>query len=140
MASLQGKLNAFLDRSARTNFAWGDSDCVLDMADWLDTACDLNCAKTWRGTYSSEAEANAILAPLGGLEAALRAQLDALGLSVTAEPKAGDVALVQVDGMPNPLCAIKMPSGRWRMKTIGGIVLSSQPQVIVAWSLPCRPS
>jgi hypothetical protein len=42
-------------------FAWGQNDCVLWCADWVAKLTGHDPAKDWRGKYTSEAEAIAIL-------------------------------------------------------------------------------
>lgn len=137
MAGIRDKLMPFLDRAAKRPFVWGQSDCMLEVADWLDHACGLDAASRWRGTYSDEA--GAIAAMGGDIGTAMRQEAARLGLSEAAEPLPGDVALVTLPGQEKPLGAILMPSGRWRMKTLSGILLTKDVTVIVAWSLPCRP-
>jgi hypothetical protein len=139
MNEVPRKLMAFLDRSARYPFQWGRHDCMLDIADWLDYACGLRVAAAWRNVYASEAEIGAMLAPAGGFEAAMRAEATRLGLAEAREPLPGDVALVTVAGQDKPLGAILTPSGKWRMRTLKGFVVTKAVDVVVAWSLPCRP-
>lgn len=130
---IRSKLFQFLDYSARHPFEWGVHDCVLEVADWLDRARGLNVANEYRGTYSDEAGAAAIIG-LGGLASAMSAKAAALGLAETREPKPGDVAVVTAPGQDKPLAAILMPSGRWRMKTERGFVTRGV-EVIKAWSV-----
>lgn len=139
MPNLRDKLMRFFDWSSGRPFEWGQSDCVMEIATWLKLACGLDVAGPWRGKYKNEAEASAILDPLGGLEAAMRAEATRVGLEETLDPQFGDVALVTVPGQDKPLGAILMPSGRWRMKTMTRIVVTRDVIVIVAWKLPCRP-
>jgi hypothetical protein len=131
---------AFLDKAAKHPFAWGDHDCMLEVADWLDAACGMDIASAWRGLYDDEDSLTATLDALGGFETAMRAAAAQHGLAEVAEPQFGDVGIVQPPGQPKPLGAILMPSGRWRMKTLTGIALRRDVTVVVAWSLPCRPS
>lgn len=140
MAGVHEKLMPFLDKAARRPFEWGVSDCMLELADWLDHACGSRLAEQWRGTYSSEAGAEAIFAPSGGLEPFIRAMAASLGLAEAVEPRFGDMALVTVPGQEKPLGAILMPSGRWRMKTATGVVLTRDVTILAAWALPCRPT
>lgn len=137
MTGVRDKLMPFLDRAAKRPFAWGQSDCMLELADWLDHACGLDSASRWRGRYSDEAGASAIMG--GDIEAAMRKEASFLGLREVTEPLPGDVALVTLAGQEKPLGAILMPSGRWRMKTLAGIALTKDVNIVVAWSLPCRP-
>lgn len=138
MPGIREKLTLFLDKAARRPFEWGVSDCVLEVADWLDQSCSLDVASEWRGRYSDEASARALM-PRGDLEAAMRLEMGFIGLKETVQPQFGDVALVTLVGQDKPLAAILMPSGRWRMKTLTGIALTRDVTVVVAWSLPCRP-
>jgi hypothetical protein len=137
MPGIRERLTLFLDRAARRGFEWGVSDCVLEVADWLDLACGWDVAAEWRGRYSDEASAHALMPD--GLEAAMRAEMARLGLADAHEPRFGDVAVVTLAGQPKPLAAILMPSGRWRMKTLSGIAVTRDVSVLAAWSLPCRP-
>jgi hypothetical protein len=134
MSDLRTKLFQFLDQSARRPFEWGVADCVLEVADWLDRARGLAIANEYRGTYSDEAGAAAIIGP-GGLEAAMSPKMVEIGLAETHEPQFGDVAVVSAPGQDKPLAAILMPSGRWRMKTERGIALSRAVTVMKAWSV-----
>jgi hypothetical protein len=134
MPDLRTSLFQFLDQSARRRFEWGVCDCVLEVADWLDRSLGLSIADEYRGTYSDEAGARAILGP-GGIEGAMSAKLAEIGLAETREPQFGDVAVVAAPGQGKPLAAILMPSGRWRMKTERGIALSRGVTVMKAWSV-----
>lgn len=46
-------------------FDWGTHDCVLWCADWIHKIRDVDLAAKWRGTYSTEEEAQAVLGSLG---------------------------------------------------------------------------
>lgn len=138
MADMREKLNAFLDRSMRWAFEYGQHDCMLEVADWLDYACKTHIAADWRGRYSSEAELDALMPD--GLVSAMRAGAARYGLSEAATPQTGDVGILSLPGQERPLGAILMPSGRWRFKTRGGILVTRGATLIVAWGLPCRQS
>lgn len=128
-------LMKFLDRSTAKEFIWGENDCSLDLADWLGMN-GFDVAKDWRGTYSSELECQALLDARGGLLSVITAEASRLGLQATARPQQGDIAVITING--RSMCAIMMPSGRWRMRTLDGFVVSKAGEVIAAWSVPCR--
>lgn len=88
MASIREKLNLFLDKAAGWGFEYGQHDCMLEVADWLDFACGLDAASAWRGTYSSQEELDALMPD--GLEAAMRAEAARIGLQEAATPQFGD--------------------------------------------------
>lgn len=138
-------LMAFFDRSASHAFEWGQHDCMLDIADWLDFANKKSgapsaVAEEWRGLYASEQECDDLMDSLGGFETAMRDEADRIGLPETAEPLPGDIGLLTVSGQPKMLGGIMTPANRWRMRTQAGFLVTASVTVEVAWSLPCRPS
>lgn len=138
MPGVREKFSAFLDRSAARTFEWGQADCLLEVADWLDLACGYDLANQWRGTYSTEEQANALIG--GDIVAFMSAQAATLGIAEAAQPQFGDVGAVTVVGQDKPLAAILLASGRWRMRTAAGIVTARDVTVLKAWSLACRPA
>lgn len=134
MAVLRLKLNQWLDKANGKPFEWGQSDCVLEVLDWIDFVCKTSLAQELRGTYATEQQAYELMPD--GLEAAMRAKAIAEGIETTIQPVPGDVALVALAGQDKPMAAILMPSERWRMKTEHGIALTKAVTVIVAWRLP----
>lgn len=85
---LAGHIAAARDRE----FAWGEHDCVLWCADWVRTLTGTDPASRWRGTYSTEAEAQTVLRALG---LSAWADLGDVYLPETPVPQArrGDVLL-----------------------------------------------
>lgn len=62
-------LAEFIEGRMFKPFAWGVNDCAMFCADWIHTATGVDPAAEFRGTYSSEAEADAVLARfLGSIE------------------------------------------------------------------------
>ena len=55
-------LNEFLARARQREFIWGVHDCCLFAADWVLEQTGVDPAAQFRGTYSSEAEAQALIA------------------------------------------------------------------------------
>lgn len=77
-------------------FAWGSNDCALFAADVVLALTGVDPAGDLRGAYSTEAEAEAIIAQYGSLEALAVALAAAAGLPECppAFAQRGDVALV----------------------------------------------
>jgi hypothetical protein len=46
-------------------FEWGQNDCALWSADWVNLATGVNFASQWRGLYTTEDELAALLAERG---------------------------------------------------------------------------
>lgn len=117
--------------SARTStFAWGTLDCCLWAADVVHAITGIDPAATWRGTYSTEAEALALLDSLGGLAAV------ATLAGPEIEPDAaalGDVGLLVGDwGQALGVCAGR--DGWWAI-TSTGLVLHPHRTATRAWGV-----
>jgi len=72
-------VEAFLDGATRRRWQWGVLDCSLFCADAAMVVSGRDPGKGIRGTYSTEAEAMAIVAAAGGMEAFIGARLEAIG-------------------------------------------------------------
>jgi len=96
------RLAAFLEERLGLPFAWGERDCVLTAADAVLAITGRDPVPDLRGTYATEAEAEALLQQHGGLEAAAVAAMAAFGAPEcpTAYAQRGDVALVIQGNMP----------------------------------------
>jgi hypothetical protein len=62
-------LHEFVISRARTPFEWGKQDCCMFVADCVQALTGVDPAAAYRGTYTNEQEACAILDRLGGVEA-----------------------------------------------------------------------
>lgn len=94
-------LAELVEQRAETAFRWGEHDCALLAADAVLAMTGTDPAGALRGAYSTEAEADALIAQYGGLEA-LAATLAAevgLGDCAPAFAQRGDVALVTQGNM-----------------------------------------
>jgi hypothetical protein len=60
-------------------FAWGSNDCCLFAAGCAQAITGVDAAATLRGTYSTEAEAEAIIAAAGGFEKLVTAHASSVG-------------------------------------------------------------
>jgi hypothetical protein len=124
-------LAEYLQAGASEPFKWGRTDCVRFACDWVKRQRGVDPAEAFRGSYFSEADADAHLAAGGGLEALARRRMAAVGVPETANPQPRDVGIVK---MPTGnVAAIKTPIG-WAVKSNKGIVVKDMP-VLVAWSL-----
>ena len=124
----QLRLAALVDQRLATPFAWGSHDCCLFAADAVIACTGADLAADLRGSYCSEAEAQAVLASHGGLIALAAARL---GRSVRAElAQPGDIGLVSIEGRPTlalcggPVFLAPGPSG---------LVPLAPDQVLRAW-------
>jgi hypothetical protein len=95
------RMNAFIEMRRKTPFAWGSADCFTFAADAVNALHGVDLMEDFRGKYSTEAEAEALLAAHGGLEAAAAERLKAAGFQECAPNFAHrhDVALVHPGNM-----------------------------------------
>lgn len=73
---------------------WGQSDCSLDVADWVTLNGHSDPAADWRGIYDSEASCRALLERRGGLLAHVADCAAGVGLSRLHEPELGCIAVI----------------------------------------------
>lgn len=62
------KLLALIDAHQHTPHAWGEHDCVMFAGKAVEVITGVDFVAQFRGTYSTEAEAEAILDREGGIE------------------------------------------------------------------------
>lgn len=88
----------FLEARRDQPFAWGAQDCMSLAADAVLHMTGLDLLAPHRGAYQTEAEADAIVAAAGGMEALLADLAGRLGLPDRPVRRAqrGDLVLVRV--------------------------------------------
>lgn len=127
------QLSSYLERQARTPFAWGRNDCCTFCADWLAIVWRVDPMAELRALYSDEASALELVR-FWGLRRRWNHALKRLS-SPTRTPFAGDVALVAHDGPFGLAGAIKTAApGMWAMKHPRGLVVARlDPPPASAW-------
>lgn len=91
------RLAALVEARRHAPFQWGVHDCVLWAADAVLACTGQDPAAEWRGRYSTEAEAEAILGGAAGLYGLVRQAEAARGTTQcpNAAAQRGDTALVE---------------------------------------------
>jgi len=126
-------LAAYLRDCARTPFARGSSDCTFMVADWVWLVRGVDPVPDWRDSYSTAAEADAILARTGGLFRLVGTLARRAGLSRTSAPSDGAVGVVVVGEVPR--CAIRTSRG-WALRSPTGLIVTRHPlRVLAAWAV-----
>lgn len=85
-------LGSYLAQAARRKHQLGIWDCCIFPADWVVANGWGDPMADWRGTYTSEAAADAH----GGLDELFLAGCERIGLPLVATPLSGDVGLIEV--------------------------------------------
>lgn len=122
-------------------FIWGETDCMLVLADWIGRVRGADPAAHIRGTYDSrgscQRETGFLRDPVGAVDRCL----DTIGgLARVKEPQCGDIAVIVIrdaDGRVSPCGAVwlgtswgcKAPTGATTLKPIAVL------QVLAIWSV-----
>ena len=105
-------LAAYLAEARARPWAWGRDDCTTFAADWVRLVTGRDVMADWRGLYSTETEAAAIIRHGGGL-----ARLWARALTEsTILPLVGVVRLGGVE-----TSALALGGGFWAVRTPRGV-------------------
>lgn len=88
-------LSAFLSDLARRRWQWGETDCLLVLADWIKAARGFDPAARFRGHYSDRDGAERYLMVNGGLLSLVTETLHDAGMTATSAPRPGDIAVVR---------------------------------------------
>ena len=96
------RLVAFVESRETTPYAWGSNDCATFLADAVIEVRGTDLLEGLRGSWSNQAEAQAVLDAQGGLIAFLDSKLPRRHVNYTQR---GDVCLIR-DSVGNPSLAI----------------------------------
>ncbi|MGB6079085.1 MAG: hypothetical protein WBF99_06450 [Xanthobacteraceae bacterium] len=133
-------LSEYLAALARKRFVYGETDCLMILADWVFIRRGIDPAAHWRGTYHDEAGCRAALIAGRGIVHCIEAGLAPLGIQRTSDPKHGDVGLVRTfirrgdRAVLRKVGALCVSPNRWALMTDRGLVIS-EFQPVVAWSI-----
>lgn len=125
-------LPEFAERMRRTPFAWGAFDCILNLADWSVAIGAGDPAAAYRGRYRTAAGAERIARRAGGLAALVAREFEPLGWTPVADPRAGDIGVVQASAEAGGLCL----GDRWAVLDPHGILVAPLSP-IAAWRWSC---
>lgn len=117
---------AFVAISTPRPWRWGVVDCSMWMADWCAYRWGIDPAAPFRQRYSSEAEAEALIAEAGSLIALIRPQMGFL--TEKQEAAIDDVGVIEVMGRQT--AAIRVDDA-WAFRTPRGIGFLDVPALIV---------
>lgn len=123
-------LDATLATWRRTAHIYGSSDCLLSPADYARDLSGVDVGGPWRGTYSTEAEALAIVREAGGAAPLLGGALLRAGFIPVETPGEGDIVVVVAGGVEfgglctGPRVALRLARGvteiRMQQTTVAG--------------------
>lgn len=128
-------LGAYLHAVAQQPWDWGTGDCCTFAADWCVALGYPDPMAAIRGTYSTEAEALALLKRHGLLRLVDRGARG-IGVKRTDDPRTGDVGLIRRlgPGGMDAVCAIRSED-RWVSRLERGLYVDEAGELVRAWGL-----
>lgn len=130
----------YLDELSATPWTWGECDCTMAVATWIERIRGTDPLKHYRGIYHTAEEARETVKFVGGFLPAIGRYFDNAGLERTQAFEDGDVAAVNVARherfvLPVVGCILAIRFGDlWVAKAHRGIV-ARDFQVIHGWRL-----
>jgi hypothetical protein len=122
-----------LKRATAEPWAWGSSDCSTFPADWVLSQTGIDPMAHWRGAYSTEGEAEKLIADAGGLASLFADAIDPIWpRSYDAiEGAVGVVSFPSEQGPEIDLGAIHTGK-RWAIRSPRGLAMISAPLAVRA--------
>ncbi len=133
------KLRNWLELPHR--FCWGGQggdDCLMFCASWIEFVTGEDPVADFRGTYSTEDEAHALVVSHGGMLALVDKMAQRAGFQRTDDPRDGDIGIILapagMTGTIKEIGAIKF-GPLWAALGPGGVRAKKLP-FIAAWAIP----
>lgn len=123
---------AALEESVRARpFEWGSHDCCMWAAAAVQAVTGADLAAEWRGKYSDEATAEALMRSLGGLPGI--AALAGPELQASAHATTGDIGIV---AWPDRTLSLGVYGGQsWLCVGDSGLVHLAREAALRAWGV-----
>lgn len=137
-------LAEYLDGLTRRKWKWGETDCLMILADWVRLNHGVDPAAAYRGRYHSEDEYRALLKEGGGIVPTVNRALAQIDISRTDDPKPGDIGIIRAPTMVRRgrvhlgrLGAIYVERKQWAHIMNGSLAIASEKFVrpVAAWAV-----
>jgi hypothetical protein len=132
---------AYVDEIASKRWQWGECDCTMAVATWIERATGVDPLAQFRGTYSTPDEARAVVKRAGGFGPTIGRLFDEMGLERTLTPECGDVGIINASiglrhCMPvvGAIMAIRV-GPMWMVKALRGLSGRTDFEPVVVWRL-----
>lgn len=137
---MRDALTDFLDRWEGERTRYGQQDCALWPAAWVQEVTGVDGGAPWRGRYSTEDECLALLEREGGLLAVMSQGARLVGLQPHlghALPRRGDIGVVGVQvARGDPMVGAICLGLTWAALSERGVrYIRARP--VATWSVPC---
>lgn len=126
-------LGEHLKLAAALPWVWGTSDCSTFPADWILDQSGTDPMAHWRGAYTTEREAEELIAGAGGLAALFADAIDPIWPRSydPLEGAVGVIALAGEDGIEIDVGAIHTGK-RWAIRSPRGLAMLTAPLAVRA--------
>jgi hypothetical protein len=125
-------LGDYLAAAARRPWEWGGWDCCIFPGDWAVTWGLGDPVAEWRGSYSSHAEAEALIYDAGGLVALWDRGLASIGVARVEGVRPGDVGVIGwTDAQGDHEAGAIWSGKRWALLCPAGVgYVSAEPLAV----------
>lgn len=116
----------------REPFAWGASDCMLSVADYLIDVTGVDCAERFRGRYFTARGCMRVSGfhrdPVGPFAKCVAE----IPLQETLEPMRGDVGVIDFAGtVVGAICT----GYKWAARADVGVLIARPTRIVRAWAV-----
>jgi hypothetical protein len=128
-------LYAHVHKWMASQFVWGESDCMLVLADYLVDLGYADIGDIWRGTYDSALSCQRVSGFLTDPVKPLREGAERIGLPATCDPRRGDIGVITVchkDGKVKAVGAVCLGQN-WAIRSEHSVLVDKALQVLAAW-------
>ena len=134
MSPLYAHISMWIPR----DFIWGETDCLMVLADWVKFVRGVDPAERYRGTYDSPLTAEKVSGfMMHPLRVTTECFEEVAGLEPTENPVAGDVAVLSLPVNDKFRCcgAICLGEHGWAVKAPRGATTIKSAVFTKAWSV-----
>jgi hypothetical protein len=134
------QLAHYLDAVGQRRWRWGETDCLMMLADWVKLRTGADPAAEIRGTYATEEESLALIRCHRSLVGCIDRCVKPLGIQRTTNVVAGDIGVVFAGikrrgqlkrGLTGAIC---VKPGSWAVKSPAGLLFADF-KVLRAWGI-----
>ena len=132
-------LYAQLHRWMAEPFVWGETDCLMSLANYLVAAGYDDPGADLRGLYSDAVSCHKLTGFLRDPLAVVKPRFEAVGLVPTDTPKRGDVGLLRIVSEGKQVVAGGVCTGdNWAVKGEHRLTIGKPLEIIAAWSIDAK--
>lgn len=130
-----------LNRWLALDFVWGETDCMLVLADYLIDLGYPDIGAKWRGKYDSSTSCHRLTNYLKDPVAPLQEGCSLIGLDRTDNPQRGDIGVIRIQDADMRVKAVGalFAGQNWAVKgELRRVLIGPAIDVLAAWRVtPC---